>query len=349
MIIYILGFTLTLLFARVYLSLERNNHRKSLSYVFLKNISFLFVILPFWLITAFRYDVGTDYLHTYVKYYEDVRMGWKPYSDYVFEWLNEILVKYNFDVVYLFAITGFIFLYFTFRIIFKYSDNTYLSIIVFFISSVFFASLNNVRQYVGIAIGIYALLEKNKVKSTILMFFSIGFHLSCMIFIPFLFIRNVNISKRLYKRVFCLLFCFLPMILYLFYLILLKTKYSYFLNNMSDGFSILYILLNLVIMFFSFVYYDKNNGKIQNCYYFQLVASILCICSMLFQNEELWMRVIRIFTYSQILLIPSFSKKTVFDKTCVITIICAFYLIYTVYTVIIKGGLDILPYKTIFN
>ena len=99
MFVYLSAFIFTLFFAYLYSKV----HNKRI-----KKFMFLLVIFPFWFISAFRYDVGTDYFNTYVKYYEHTKLGWKPYrTEPLFQLLNNVLVRLNCNVVWLFIITSF--------------------------------------------------------------------------------------------------------------------------------------------------------------------------------------------------------------------------------------------------
>ncbi|MDE7384823.1 MAG: EpsG family protein, partial [Anaeroplasmataceae bacterium] len=124
MLVYLFGLCLTLFFSNLYIS-NYNSGKKTKTfsnYNFKKVICFLLAIFPFWFITAFRYDVGTDYLYTYVKYFEHFQKGWRPYShEPLFQLLNICLVSLNLSYVWLFAISGFIIIACMFYYIFKYS------------------------------------------------------------------------------------------------------------------------------------------------------------------------------------------------------------------------------------
>lgn len=358
MIVYFLAFILTFIFVMLY---KKVNiclmSKKRFSFFWSKILDFLFLLLsifPLWFISAFRYNVGTDYLNTYVRYYEETKLGWKPYSEFLFQWLNEFLVEKELSVVWLFAITSFVFLLFTFKTIYNYSTNVYISVFILFISGMFFNSLNNVRQYMALAISVYGYFHKNKFYGMLLIAISLFIHFSCILIIPLFimkYVRKIEHTKKIdFFIISILLLTLSPFLCKIIKYILEVSKYNYFINIENAGFSLLFFIVNATLLLIMMLVYDNKDKSFVNFAYIQLLSFILCVCAFLMPNEEFWMRVIRITAFFQIIFVPDIVSRSLKFKTgCISTIlIYSTYLVYTVYTMVIMGGNEILPYRFIF-
>lgn len=348
MIVYVVAFATCLFFSKCYINFEKKYRYNPNS--FLNFCHFIITFAPLWFISAFRYDVGTDYFGTYVKYYDHTKLGMKPYKDFLFQYLNDLLVKLNLSYVWLFAITSFIFLYFIFRCIFSYSKRPLFSIIILFASSVFFNSLNNVRQYMALALALYSYLNNNKIKKIVLLFFSIGIHFSSILFIPIMFIKRFKFSfKALLIFGFLLITIMTPITIIFLKNIVANTRYAYFIGSIGTGYSLLFVLMNFSILLMMLLYFQDDN-QLSSYIFLQSIVCYLCLCSCFIQNEEMWMRIIRIFTIFQIISIPniSFNIKKVSYRQIYDLINFFVCIVYTIYTVIIMGGQEILPYHFVF-
>ncbi|MDE5545827.1 MAG: EpsG family protein, partial [Anaeroplasmataceae bacterium] len=302
------------------------------------------------------YDVGTDYLYTYVKYFEHFQKGWRPYShEPLFQLLNICLVSLNLSYVWLFAISGFIIIACMFYYIFKYSPMPIYSVVIFFCSSIFFNSLNNVRQYIAIAIAIIGLSQKNVIKTIVFIGIAAMFHMTAIIYIAVYILIRFLKNKRITQSN-MLTFSIICMIATPIFIILLKkllaiTPYSYFLNSLDGGFSILIILVNFIVFIFTLFYYDNKDKEYQKLALFQLITVICCISSMLLRNEELWMRIMRMFSVFQIILIPKIvlREKNKISRIFLIFVFVLIFSVYTFYTVYLHGGLEVFPYHFVFG
>lgn len=130
-------------------------------------VLFFLSILPMALVAGLRYEVGTDYNHTYVPNFMTALTKNDQYSEVPFLWLNMGLRHLTDDPVWLFLIMGFLFAFFMNLSIKKLSDHWALSSILLVLSIIFFVSLNNSRQMVALAIAIYGFtfaLEKKLYK-----------------------------------------------------------------------------------------------------------------------------------------------------------------------------------------
>lgn len=360
MVVYLLCFLATMIFSYFFLhyreSHEGSRFSKTFDYKFYNLILFLIVIFPLWFITAFRYDVGTDYFYTYVKYFEHTGYGWKPYKyEPLFQLLNTVLVSLQASYVWLFAISGFIILFFIFYYIFKYSPRPLYSIAVFLCSSFFFNSLNNVRQYIAIAIAIIGFSQKRTLKAITIMLIATLFHLTASFYILLYLVTNLIVNKPIRAKkmiILSLVACVLaPIVCIVLKRIILMTPYAYFLETSQSGYSVMIIIVNIFIYLFALFYYDNKDKTYQKFTFLQLITVLCCICSVFLQNEEMWMRIIRMPAIFQLIFLPKIflREKNKGSRIIVASSLLIVYSIYTIYTVYINGGLEVFPYQFIFG
>ena len=82
---------------------------------------FLLAFFPLFFIAAVRYDVGTDYLYTYVPNFLKILNGDLPYSEWGFNQLNKFIQLFTTNPQWLFVITAFIFTFLIIQTIVRYS------------------------------------------------------------------------------------------------------------------------------------------------------------------------------------------------------------------------------------
>lgn len=361
--VYLITFSITLFFSYIYLSKFK---RKTLVYNYAdvsprrkpsiyferkiqKLILFLLAVLPVWFITAFRYDVGTDYLYTYVKFFEQIQLGYSPYNEPLFQLLNITFVSLHLDYVWLFAACGAIINICVFKLIFDRSANPLLSIAIYFCAAIFFNTLNNVRQFLAISIAAFAFFQNKNWKSIAIILIAGLFHFSAFLYFPLWLFAKIRLKRRGYMILSAVAIALVPLFAFGMIKILEHTRYSYFINY-SSGYSIITVLINVIVYLLTCFYYDKNDSDYMLLANIQLITLCLCFCGMIIQNEELWMRFIRMTTFFHIFLIPRIIKKER-SKDWRFIIGCFFilmFLVYTVYTVYMCGGLGVFPYKFIF-
>lgn len=159
--------------------------------------SCFFAMIPLFLLSALRWDVGTDTWHTYTPEYlammsesrelteteriimlEDFRRNSINHPETIiteenalltfsetykhtapgFQALERLLIAMNADVQWLYVVTSLISLTFVFAAIALQSENPVLSCLFFVITSTYFLSLNIVSQFMAISICLFACL-----------------------------------------------------------------------------------------------------------------------------------------------------------------------------------------------
>lgn len=360
--IYLITFIFTITFSFFYvrkfvrnpvggsdIAVSRKKTNDSFERKFKKLFLFVLAVFPIWFITAFRYDVGTDYLLTYVKFFKETQLGYSPYNEPLFQFLNVLFVKLNLNYVWLFAVCGAIINIAVFKLIFKRSAYPVLSIALYFCAAIFFNTLNNVRQFLAISIAAFAFFKDRNWKSVLIIAIACLFHFSAVFFLPIWLFSKIRLKRRGFAILTLITLLFTPLFAFGLLKVLANTRYGYFINY-SSGFSILTVLINVIIYLFVLFYYDKNDSRYQILANIQVISLFLCLCSVFIQNEEFWMRFIRMTTFFHMLLLPQIVRKEKSKKWrfYIGTFFILMYLGYTVYTVYMCGGLDVIPYKFIF-
>lgn len=346
--VYIISFLISAIFAQMYAVCKSTKYIK-------KCLLFLLSCFPVFFISAFRYDVGTDYFHTYVPFYLDVvNYGYKPYaSEPLFQLLNNLGAALDLHYQFIFIISSLVITIFSYYVMLEKSNNPALSVVVFLFSSIFFSSLNNVRQYMALAIVLYAIVglkKENILKVLCLFMIAFLIHNSTIIILPFYLFSKIKISRE--QIIIISIILILPSYLFVmaFKQLLSLTKYSYFLDVENGGFSILYILLNITLLVISLFYY-RDNKKYRLFTIMQMMAAFFSVCSIFFKNEEFWMRLIRTFTIMQPIFIPMIIKAESQKQWRYIVCLMTLFIFagYTIYTIYLNGALEVFPYQFCFK
>ena len=129
--------------------------------------------LPFAVVSALRYQVGTDW-PIYNDYFHSIPAGGKKFTEPLFNLLNRFLYHFTQNSYILFAVVAVLLLSFMFLTIFQQSEYLTLSILIFVVSGDFFNSQNQIRQMLATAILLYALnMSMTETGSTIFYCYSL--------------------------------------------------------------------------------------------------------------------------------------------------------------------------------
>ncbi len=344
-----------------------------------KIICTILASIPFILISAIRYDVGTDYLFRYVPDYLKIVAGNDVDNmEPLFKLLMKICIFISENYITLFIVTSTLIISLIMISIYKNSKNILLSVIIFVVGSFFFQSLNIVRQFIAVAILFFSykyLFEKNKIYWIISLVMAFLIHTSSIIFI---------VAILLYKRVLSLKLLIISSIIIILVGLTILQFALHFLGNSDDvnikkyyayismegdlNFSSLIPEVAIYLyLYYRYLHAKKNNVEIDNEGIFFINMQFLAvICTLMNMYSQLFFRITLIFSIFKILSIPYFyqlrkmeNEKKIethrFDreKDYMNWILCAgVVLLLTArmgYTCIIKGADEVLPYKTIFE
>ena len=70
---------------------------------------FISALGPF-LVSAFRYGIGTDYFYTYIPQFKIIANGGESYYEYGFFMLNKIISYFTYDSQWIIIVTSFLFI-----------------------------------------------------------------------------------------------------------------------------------------------------------------------------------------------------------------------------------------------
>lgn len=360
MIVYFLSLISTFFFISCY---EKNKENKILKIIF-----FIFSFMPFFLISAFRYDVGTDFLTRYVADFYKINEGLNVDNLEVgYKIIIKICQFFTDNSQSIFIVTSFIINLLITYTIFKYSKNKYLSVIVYFFGGFLFLSLNAVRQFLAMSLIFWAypyLIRENKKWLYIIsVLIASSIHSSALVMLIFAFFgKNKTINYKITLLVVVLFLLFGRSLLVPLNLLLKETKFSPYLVEYyaKADVSSLYLLSNfLIYTFYSLVIKNKNIENKEVILLYNIQAMALIITSME-AIHQLFSRIVFYYTIFQLISIPlfiklglnfnlKFSRIKFLDKKYITIYIIIGYIFMFVFTNVIHNDNEVLPYICIFN
>lgn len=370
MIVYICMFIISILFT--YLSTKAKNK-------IYKIIFQILATLPFVVVSAIRYDVGTDYFFRYVPNYNVfVNNGTVDSLEPLFIILIRICIFFSKDYVALFIATSIIINVLIMFTIFKYSKNPVISVIIYFCASFYFQSMNLVRQFIAMAIlliGYRIILLDNKKKYLYIIFVLIAtlFHSMSAVFLLLLFTEKKEIKFKHCMIIIALILLLGGYIGHVVDFIVTNTplneitniaKYVKYFKTGGD-LSIAAIAVEVAVYIYIYCMFDKikekNSVVDKEAIFFMNMQTLALICMVMNVHFELFFRIALVFSIFQIISIPYFwfknknedfsifkfkikSGATVFT----VLILCVMSA-RMLYSNVLKGAEEILPYKTVFD
>lgn len=334
-----------------------------LAYIFRKNkyLSMIFAFFPFFLISAIRYNVGTDYNYRYVPDYLSIYNGVDVKNlETGFKILIKICIfiaKDNYQII--FVITSFIINYCIFFSIYKNSKNTYLSIILYFLAGFYFQSLNIMRQYLAMSIIIFGyrlVIDKKYVRWIILCIVTSTIHMSSLICISFILLNEIkNINIKLLLISVGMYVVFNKWIQIIVERLILMTRFSSYLNSLYDvsNISITIILKNTILYLFmrySYMIKEKNNELESLDKLFLNIQGATIIMAILGNVIELFSRMTYYLQIFQILSIPNFilGFKKADNRKIITVLVIIFFGVLFIHSNVLNNHNEVIPYKTIF-
>ena len=308
-------------------------------------------------VSAVRYEVGTDYVNTYAVGYEKVM---KNDDSHGFEIgyliLNKLVQLFGFDYYAIFIVTAFIFVMFTYAGIANVSDNIRMSIVLFFITRYYFIGMNCVRQLIALSILLYSMkyvIRRDFKHYIFVVLIALSFHYTSVLFIPIYFLYDFKITRK-YKILMLIGFLMAGVVMKPVCMTLLKnTKYYRIFikyGNAGIKFTIFTIVFNLLILYvFSLAKKKHNSDKKLNFFYnVQFIAAMM---TFLLQSLPVIERLYWIYSFPVIATLPyGFKKiKNVYIRYTLEIALFSMYAFYFVYDIIMLKDHGVLPYKTIFQ
>lgn len=360
---YILALVLSMLFASAAQNLKIKNNLTvdggtfyfRSTYFCMMGLSFLSVFV----IAAIRHEVGTDW-PIYLDYYNWINDGTLSFSEVLFNLLNKLVYHTAGDFQVLVVIVAFLSYFFLFKAIEEQSISYPLSLLIFFVSSMFFASMNQLRQAISMPIMLYAykyIHEKKPFKYVFWCIVASFIHISSLVYLPLYFAAKFKPTVRRYVTIFGICVVTLPLLHLIAEALIKLSKYGWYFTsvfnsgNEANNFYLLGFLFQSV-MFIIMAYYrftaeteDAVYDSMLNCYFLSVLA--LLFTPVLSQV----LRVSQCFGYCQILLVPrtiNFEKNPT-RRVVLYMLIVGLYTAKLLCDTYYLGWNGVIPYQTIFG
>lgn len=375
MIVYLIGFIFTILL--VYISEYKVKSKKS------KTVLRVIAVLPLLIISAIRYNVGTDYDKRYVQDYINLSNGIDVSNlEIGFKAIDYICLLFTKETFLLFIVTSIIILSIIFEVIYKKSTNKVLSIVIFFFGGYFFGTLNLVRQYIAVVLimlGYQFLTSENKKKAyigfIICAILAFLMHSSSIICFAILFFNKKNlVSIKWVIPVSIFVLILNQNIMKILTPIIENTRFNvYLIGKFAGGeLSLLTIIENFAVYIFMYsiyYYYKKNNKNIEKEGITYLnIQGLALLCTVAGVIHMQFLRIAIYFWIFQILSIPyyleyvpyekiadlietKFNKKISINtvKNAVYSLVIIGFIAIFIYTNVLNNDNGVIPYQTIFS
>lgn len=353
MLIYLFSFAISFFFIYQYYNTQKIKY-------------YILSFMPLFVLSAFRYGIGTDYFARYVPDYSIVAQGGVPYHlEYGFIFFEKILsffVGNNPDSYWiLFFFTSLIFIAFVGMSI-KRSNNIPLSLFLFLFGGFYFGSMNIIRQYIAISIVLYFskyIFQKSYIKFYFGLLLALCFHNMAFIYIILPLLAHLKLDNKKTTIVFfvsILLMFALPNILEV---ILPLTPFYMYLGTdyLIGDFQTSLALLNIIILMM-FMYVRRNQQRklrysisksvnIEDFYFnIQVIACLFYISGA---SIYIFDRIAIFFSLFQILSIPhylNFLPENKKKKICIL--IMALYILVFIWLFVLNNTNEVVPYQSIF-
>ncbi|MBT9004290.1 hypothetical protein BTI83_05505 [Lactobacillus delbrueckii subsp. bulgaricus] len=313
-------------------------------------------VLPFlalFVVSAFRYQVGKDY-GIYVGTYDLIKTGQQARIDIFTYWVMKVMASLNLDVQCFFIVSSFIVNYLIYLAIRDQSKDRTLSYYIYVCGTLYFASMNTVRQMMSVAMFYFSLkyVESNNWKKYFLCNLIGGlFHQTAFIFLPIYFVLKRYMGWKKYLVVIIIAIALKNPIVNLLNGLILNSKYamyvtySNFANTAWGGWKISNFI-NL-ILFLAYCLLLKKKDTEDSIY--TNIHFVGVLCSILLLGIPGGDRIFLGFRFIELLSVPNLLYKLKLRKISYIIlslVIAVLYLFYFYYTIGVQNGNSVLPYVT---
>ena len=325
----------------------------------LKITAYVLSGLSFFIVSAIRYDVGTDYLFRYapdyIKMGQGIDIGNLEIGYKIIAWICLLITK---DYAIIFAVTSAIIIGLTFYTICKESPYPALSVLIYFCAGFYFHSLNLMRQYLAISVLLFSykyLIDKKYIYFGISVIIAGSLHSIGIIFAIALLLcdREVFDLKRTII-VSLVLFIFGKFVWhYIVDLIINHTRFAVYIGSKFDKSKLRIedIIFNAILYLIIYYLYKQTKDKGRTEKFFLNMQACSLFFMILASTMYLLFRFSFIFGIFNVISIPYFLKKSDLEskkKIAVLTILIITLGSYITKINIIGNTDEVKPYKTIF-
>lgn len=194
-------------------------------------------------------------------------------------------------------------------VIYKYSENPFLSLFYFITLDYYCFSMTGMRQCIAIGFCIIAFemaMRKKIIPYFLFVFLAVAFHSTALVFVPVYFLRNVPMKKK-----YIFIFLLFAIVCFLFKTqigFLLQSISRTFYENMTTGGTGMYVYMLLVIvlaLFFTPIWNKDIKGA-------RLISYMVVIAVIMYPVLQFNPSVLRLHYYYSIMMvlfIPSIFRK----------------------------------------
>ena len=234
-----------------------------------------YVIVTFaamYLISIFRYGLGNDY-YSYIYIFRNIKdasglaifnLGYEP----AFTVITKLISLFTSNINVLYAIYALLILVPTAYAIFRYSENIWMSTMMFISLTFFYCSLSFIRQSIAFAVILCAykyIKERNHFKVLLFIFIACLFHSTVIVMIPIYliaaFVKPTKITVPIYGVITALVYFLSWPILRLAVLILPQYKGYLDLNFITQGYKPVYLIVPAIIAALAIAAHFTGYGK----------------------------------------------------------------------------------------
>lgn len=375
MIVYISMLIVSILF----LILEKKAKKK-----WIKVICCIMAIMPFFVVSAFRYDIGTDYTRRYVFDYNRTLQGIDvPNLEILFKAIMKFCMIFTEEPYLMFAITSAIIVGFILGTSFSKSRDKILSVCIFLLGGFFFDSLNIMRQYMAMSLIFfgYQFLLKSKrwyIAYVATVIIATLIHSSAIIMLVLVLLTRKMLVSWKWVLPACVIILILnENLMNILGFFVQNTKFeAYLTGKFAQGeISYLFIAENLAI-YLAMLYIYYKNKKLDNIQtqdiLFLNIQALALIVMVLGSVHMLFIRTALYFSVFQVISVPYYiskipNKEVIADlkkitknkfkfvklekymkQVATVVIVLCFIFAFT-RTNILTNTNEVLPYKTIIN
>lgn len=318
--------------------------------------------LPLIILSGFRqYEIGTDTKGTYLDIFYLVQNGRSSgIRDKGYALLNKVSLIFTQEYTGVLLLTAMIIGAFIFKAIYEQSVSPAFSIFLYVATSMYFNSMNVMRQTIATAIFLYALKyvkEKKAWKYYILIALASTIHLTAIIYIPIYFWDRIKITKGKIMGGLLLLLILQSRVGGMIYALFSRVKvfqnyfaHYYISSYNNESFNIWSFLVEAMVLLLLLVVY--NQAKEDLDYRLFLFLEVLSVAILLLSTVvPLAQRISWMFSFSKIIFLPKMIRF-VTDKKLRIAVyggVVTGFILYTYITVMLRGYNEVIPYQSIFS
>lgn len=288
----------------------------------IKIAMYILAVVPFFLVSAFRYNLGTDYAKRYVTAFNQTLKGQNISNlEIGFKLLIQVCIWISKTPDILFIVTSGIIISLIMYTIYSKSSNKILSVIIFFLGGFFFASLNLVRQYIAISIILFGyrfLIKENRkyyLAYIACVLLAMSMHSTSIVALILVVLSEKNlVSWKWIIPCSILVLVLGENLMQLVSFVIENTRFkTYLTGKWANGeISKIWIFENLIVYIFMYYIYIKNK-KLNKCNkedtLFLNIQGLSLLVTCFGACHRQFLRIVLYFLIFQILSIPHFISK----------------------------------------